>query len=81
MRVFRDKNGYGLNAFGFILATVGVVVGILLVLCVPVYLVESNVCTSKADAMNRDAYYGFWEGCMVETDDGYFPLDQIRENQ
>ena len=78
-RLFFDD--YGLSIFGLITATVVVVTAIVVVLMVPVYFIESNVCTSKADAMNRDAYYGFWEGCMVETDDGYFPLDQIRENQ
>lgn len=81
MRKLKLRNNYGFTSLGAFLMGIAVVVFLFLLIMVPVYFLDREVCEDKADAMNRDSRYGFFTGCMVETDDGYFPLDQVRENQ
>lgn len=79
MRKLRLKDDYGLTLLGVMVVAFTVITVLFWIIMVPVYFLDREVC--EADAMNRDSRYGFFTGCMVETDDGYFPLDQVRENQ
>lgn len=81
MRKPRLADDYGLTVLGVLLAGFTVITVLFCIILVPVYFLDREVCSDKAEAMNRDSRYGFFTGCMVETDDGWFPLDQVRENQ
>ena len=77
MRKLRLKDDYGLTFAGFL---VSLFTGAALIVTLA-YSLDKKSCAEVTESMNRESYYGFWEGCMVETNDGYFPLDQVRENQ
>ena len=81
MRKPRLTDDYGPTVLGVLLAVFTFVTLLFAIILVPVYFLDREVCASKADAMDRDSRYGFFTGCMVETDNGWFPLDQVRENQ
>lgn len=81
MRKLHLKDDYGLTLPGVMVVALTVITVLFWIIMVPVYFLDREICENKADAMNRDSRYGFFTGCMVETDDGYFPLDQVRENQ
>lgn len=79
MSILHDD--YGLSLIGFLLAVITILTLVCGLVMVPVYFIEKNTCDEVVSAMDRDGYYGFWEGCMVKVDNSYFPLDQLRENQ
>lgn len=81
MRKLRLKDDYGLTFFGFIVSLVTGFIVLVALFMTLAYSLDKKICAETTESMNRDSYYGFWEGCMVGTDDGYFPLDQVRENQ
>jgi hypothetical protein len=81
MSKLRLTDDYGLTFIGFVVSLVTTFTVIVFASLYLVYVLDDKSCSEITESMNRDAYYGFWEGCMVETDDGYFPLDQVRENQ
>lgn len=81
MHKLKLRGDRGFTPFGAFFMGVAVVVCLFAIFMIPAYLLDQKICDDKADAMNRDSRYGLFTGCMVETDDGYFPLDQVRENQ
>lgn len=81
MRKLKLRNDYGFTSLGAFLMSISVVVFLFLLIMVPAYFLDRQVCADKAEAMERESRYGLFTGCMVETDNGYFPLDQVRENQ
>jgi hypothetical protein len=58
----------------FILIVVGIFCGLILVVT---YTVSRPICLHTLDKMGVDGTWGFWEDCMVDTEDfGVIPLDQ-----
>ena len=76
MREPRLADDYGPTVLGVLLAGFTVITVLFCII-----FLDREICSDKAEAMNRDSRYGVFTGCMVETDDGWFPLDQVRENQ
>lgn len=81
MRKLRLKDDYGLTFAGFLVSLFTGVIVLTALLVTLAYSLDKKSCAEVTESMNRESYYEFWEGCMVETNDGYFPLDQVRENQ
>ena len=64
------------NVFSF-LVVVGVVLLIVLMVYFPVNLLTRVKCEQTASAMGLGYEYGFFKGCLVETDEfGFVPIDQ-----
>jgi len=74
---FTRTDRYGDSPIGLILAFA--ITGVVVVSALVGTLTATHSCEVTAHELGYEGKWSIWTECLVNTDSGWFPLDQIRD--